>query len=438
MTSDDTDSPTRALLAERGNFGLAAGQLHIVKQGKVPCLADGDGSLALDPNDRYALLTKPHGHGDIHSLLHTSGLARTLLAAGVGHLVFLQDTNALVFGGIPAALGVSVSQSLAMNTLSVPRKAGDASGALMTLTSSGADGGPPARAVTVNVEYNQLDALVRGSVDSRGDYNLPSTGNSPFPGNTNQLIFHLPAYVAALEASAGAMPEFVNPKYTDASRTAFKSPTRLECMMQDFPWVLPPSDAVGFTSLDTGFYAPVKNSRSDAIKKAASGGASGGAAEGEHAVYAFNRRLLRMAGCLVSGDESAATLGGVCVPSGPRVALAPSFRPSVGITLGRLIGGAAIQVSERSSLHLEGDVVLEALELDGALEIRAAKGAKVTVRRLRVSNAGYTLHEPSSEALESMAEVTRLRGYEYKRGQVHVLAFDEPCEHVVDELVELT
>jgi len=28
------------------------------------------------------------------------------------------------------------------------------------------------------------------------------------------------------------MPEFVNPKYTDGTRTKFKSPTRLECMMQ--------------------------------------------------------------------------------------------------------------------------------------------------------------------------------------------------------------
>ena len=28
------------------------------------------------------------------------------------------------------------------------------------------------------------------------------------------------------------MPEFVNPKYTDGTKTAFKSPTRLECMMQ--------------------------------------------------------------------------------------------------------------------------------------------------------------------------------------------------------------
>lgn len=28
------------------------------------------------------------------------------------------------------------------------------------------------------------------------------------------------------------MPEFVNPKYADASKNSFKSPTRLECMMQ--------------------------------------------------------------------------------------------------------------------------------------------------------------------------------------------------------------
>lgn len=29
--------------------------------------------------------------------------------------------------------------------------------------------------------------------------------------------------------------EFVNPKYKDSSKTEFKNPTRLECMMQDFP-----------------------------------------------------------------------------------------------------------------------------------------------------------------------------------------------------------
>jgi UDP-sugar pyrophosphorylase len=249
MTSDDTDAPTRALLDARDRFGLAPSQLHLIKQGKVPCLADGRARLATEPNDRFCLLTKPHGHGDVHALLHTSGLARKLLGQGCNHLVFLQDTNALVFGGVPAALGVSVAHSLAMNTLSVPRRAGDASGALMALTTAlstpstapsasddAADKGAvvsvASRTLVVNVEYNQLDALVRASLDARGDYNDPATGYSPFPGNTNQLIFSLGPYVEALEASGGAMPEFVNPKYTDGTRTKFKSPTRLECMMQ--------------------------------------------------------------------------------------------------------------------------------------------------------------------------------------------------------------
>ena len=35
------------------------------------------------------------------------------------------------------------------------------------------------------------------------------------------------------------VPEFVNPKYATPAKDVFKSPTRLECMMQDFPKLLP-------------------------------------------------------------------------------------------------------------------------------------------------------------------------------------------------------
>ena len=41
------------------------------------------------------------------------------------------------------------------------------------------------------------------------------------------------------------MPEFVNPKYSDGARAAFSSPTRLECMMQDYAWLLPHGAKVG-------------------------------------------------------------------------------------------------------------------------------------------------------------------------------------------------
>jgi UDP-sugar pyrophosphorylase len=90
-----------------------------------------------------------------------------------------------------------------------------------------------------------------------GDTNDAATGFSVWPGNINELLFKLESYDAALEASKGAplltlahalshagpshtaplptagnVPEFVNPKYADAAKTKFKSPTRLECMMQ--------------------------------------------------------------------------------------------------------------------------------------------------------------------------------------------------------------
>jgi UDP-sugar pyrophosphorylase len=44
-----------------------------------------------------------------------------------------------------------------MNSLAVPRFAKEAIGAICRLES------PDGRAMTVNVEYNQLDALLRGS-----------------------------------------------------------------------------------------------------------------------------------------------------------------------------------------------------------------------------------------------------------------------------------
>lgn len=56
-------------------------------------------------------------------------------------------------------------------------------------------------------------------------------GYSSFPGNTNTLVFKIEEYVDNLDKTKGVIPEFVNPKYADESRTKFKAPTRLECMM---------------------------------------------------------------------------------------------------------------------------------------------------------------------------------------------------------------
>jgi UDP-sugar pyrophosphorylase len=65
-------------------------QVVLIKQEKVPCLIDNDAHLALDPSDAYAVQTKPHGHGDVHGLLHRSGLAQQWQQEGLQWVCFFQ------------------------------------------------------------------------------------------------------------------------------------------------------------------------------------------------------------------------------------------------------------------------------------------------------------------------------------------------------------
>ena len=69
-------------------------------------------------------------------------------------------------------------------------------------------------------------------------------------GNINQLILKMDTYAATLQRTEGRIVEFINPKYADDTKTAFKSSTRLECMMQDFPRELPDDAKVGFTVIN--------------------------------------------------------------------------------------------------------------------------------------------------------------------------------------------
>ena len=145
MTSDDTHAKTVALLVEKKNFGAAEGQVTIIKQEKVPSLVDNEAHFAMEAP--YVIETKPHGHGDVHALLHTSGLARKWDAEGRTHLVFFQDTNALCFTVTIAALGASVEHGFHVNSICIPRKAKDAVGAIARLrhTTTG-------KVIVVNVE----------------------------------------------------------------------------------------------------------------------------------------------------------------------------------------------------------------------------------------------------------------------------------------------
>ena len=132
MVSADTDVLTRKLLSEMKNFGMAEGQITILKQEKVPAMIDNEARMAQLPSS-LLIDTKPHGHGDVHTLLYMSGLAKKWKEEGRKWAIFFQDTNPLIFRCYPAVLGVSKKYGFEMNTVAIPRRPGEAIGGICNL-----------------------------------------------------------------------------------------------------------------------------------------------------------------------------------------------------------------------------------------------------------------------------------------------------------------
>ncbi len=423
MVSQDTEAPTVSTLETNGYFGLRKEQVHLLRQDMVPALSDNEGHLAL--GGKYELLMRPHGHGDIHMLLHTSGLAYRLEAEGIEHLVFIQDTNGQVFNAIPAALGISVEQGYDFNSLAVNRIPGEAAGGLVKLVRED-------RAMTLNVEYNQLDALLRATVSPEGD--VPSEeGFSIFPGNINVLLIRMSAYVRILQETHGIVAEFVNPKYANAERTAFKTPARLETMMQDMPKLFGPERKVGVTVFDRRWsFSANKNSLANAAAKHAAGGPPESAATAEADFYHAGRVRLRAAGMAVS---AAATelICGVPFTKGPKVVLRPSFAMTLAEIRAKISGGA---VSDDATLILDGaGIRLEGVEMAGnsALVVKACEGARVVVRG-RFENKGFAMERLAETEIEdeTVPEYLRMRGYRFENCGAAIYEFDQPGEYVVE------
>jgi len=103
---------------------LGKDRVEILKQENVPALLDNNSRIAVDA-EKFKVITKPHGHGDIHNLLYDSGVAKKWRDIGKEWMVFIQDTNALALKAIPSVLGVSKKNNWQMNTICVPRMPGE-------------------------------------------------------------------------------------------------------------------------------------------------------------------------------------------------------------------------------------------------------------------------------------------------------------------------
>ena len=183
-------------------------------------------SFALQ-KDKFLLLAKPHGHGDIHYLLYQSGLAQKWIDEGKKYMIQFMDTNALPFNWVLPTIGVSVKYNYDINSTFVTRKVQEKIGAVCKLTDKNG------KISYANIEYNQLDSFFKENYNVIGD--IPGkNGFCDFPGNLNVLVFNLKPYLNIISESKELVPEFVNPKYVDETRKQFRA-TRLETLMQDVP-----------------------------------------------------------------------------------------------------------------------------------------------------------------------------------------------------------
>ena len=367
MTSDDTNDKTMALLENNKNFGLKENQISIVKQEKCPAIIDNECHLALS-KDKLLIETKPHGHGDIHYLLYKSGKVKNWISQGKKYLVLFQDTNILAFNCIPSAIGSSIKLKMDINSICVPRKPKDAIGAICKLVKS--DG----TSITNNVEYNQLDSLLKEKYNKEGD--VPNKdGISDFPGNINIIIFKLDTYIKALEETKGLIPEFVNPKYTDETRTKFKSPTRLECLMQDLPKLLKNGENVGFTSYERWFcFSACKNNLKDACNKLKKNQTPESAFSVEQDIFIYNKKIMEIIGKLEIEETEKANevdIEGCKIKFGPKIIIYPEFSPTVTELRDKLMNMKKnIKMTNNSTLILKKDVKIEeGIILNGYYEI---------------------------------------------------------------------
>merc|ERR1711988_1452821 len=323
--------------------------------------------------------------------------------------------------------------------------AGEAAGAITTLKQS--DGS----SLIINVEYNQLDPLLRATVSPEGDVNDPETGLSPYPGNANNLLVSLDACHKTLKGEdRGVVDEFINPKFADATKQSFVKPTRLECMMQDLPLLLKKevpssSNAIGYTLFEKWLsFSPAKNSL-EGGRKAASGGAPPAtAATAEMEFFECNARKLREVGCTVE-NPTEKDIGGMKILEGAKILLHPSFAVRKDEIDAKITGAKNIYISNQSTLLLKGpNIEIKSLQLDGVLQVICSNiNTRIIIEDLIVQTDYDEFKALSVNDMKNNDEALSIRGYQVKRSKKAVIVnVEKPGTYVLsgngDSLTKVT
>jgi UDP-sugar pyrophosphorylase len=129
----------------------------------------------------------------------------------------------------------------------------------------------------------------------------------------------------------------------DPEKTKFKTPTRLECMMQEFPKLFPKGSKVGFTRFERWMcFSTVKNNVIDGATKSASGIAPETASSAEADFYHMHQRLLEKCGVQFEGSPKELDFAGIKFRAGAKVILLPNSGVSLAELKQRIKGMALL------------------------------------------------------------------------------------------------
>ncbi|KOO20820.1 udp-n-acetylglucosamine diphosphorylase [Chrysochromulina tobinii] len=282
MTSDATDSDTRAFFRQHAFFGLPEDQVHFFAQGALPCLTP-EGKLILDAPGLLAMA--PNGNGGCYVSLRDSGLLEQQLdASGVTSIFQFGVDNVLCHVADPTFVGFCSARHADCASKTVPKRDAHEPVGVVALA-----GGRPAV-----VEYSEISREMAEAKDAHGRLLF---GDAHICVNFFSVPF-LKSFCARLGPFGIQLPLHVAHKkipYTDASGTR-RTPTsnngiKLELFIFDtFPFA---KQMAALQVARDEEFAPVKNepgAKSDSPDTARA------------LVSALSKRRILAAGGAIRGD----------------------------------------------------------------------------------------------------------------------------------------
>jgi UDP-sugar pyrophosphorylase len=476
MISDDNEDEMVALLRERGyqrNADMDSGHgdmywekddsLIILAQQSMSPVVDKEARFQIDPKDPQRLQVQPGGHGPIHALLARTELLDRWAAQGRDQVVFIQDTNASLTNIVPVVVQANVQHNAGMTFVGVPRGAGDNLGLVSLLADKevvraeldalGIHFSPTEnpeglfqvlkshgiqpedfsqriidrskkmgrRADVANVEYLIAKPALQESIHPAGDFK-DSTGLSPYPGNTNILVFNLNILRDAVRQTGGLMPLMIK---FDGGTTG-----RGESNMQDISEAISEAghrvQAVRFKNKNGFGFSTTKNSLAAAAKAQTDGKLAEAMSTSEHQHYLIQAQKLEKAGFNIEPPVEA-VVKGVKIPVGARVMIMPNVADSVDELVEKFNRG---RITRRSTLVLDGEGIsaVRDLNLDGVLEVRIGPGVNLTIDHLTVLNSATDSLRELPERSAAPDELN-VRGYQFERinaNQARIIEVYEP------------